>query len=208
LRFLETMCVFSSSLSYSVSPSIQVINGTTVHSPAFYGGKNYTSASGEQLTFTSNSSGTYVSTNSSNTARIMRSDVLTSNGVVHVIDSVLCDTQSNPGVASSACVSIMCQCVIQYWYPCLCHAVTNPPPQLPQRWPRLRLGLLMLRPLRLPSWLRLGYLFCTNHEPFDFGALDLECCRGLLVSLIKHYQIYALRDSMFYVLSANFRLAH
>jgi hypothetical protein len=114
LRFLETTCVFSSSLSYSVSPSIQVINGTTVYSPAFYGGKNYTSASGEQLTFTSNSSGTYVSTNSSNTARIMRSDVLTSNGVVHVIDSVLCDTQSNPGVASSACVSIMCQCVIQY----------------------------------------------------------------------------------------------
>jgi len=79
-----------------------VINGTTVYSPSFYEGKNYTSASGEQLTFTSNSSGTYVSTNSSNTARIMRSDVLTSNGVVHVIDSVLCDTQSNPDAASSA----------------------------------------------------------------------------------------------------------
>jgi hypothetical protein len=34
----------------------------------------------------------------------MRSDVLTSNGVVHVIDSVLLDTKVNASAAISACV--------------------------------------------------------------------------------------------------------
>ncbi|KIK43324.1 hypothetical protein CY34DRAFT_82010 [Suillus luteus UH-Slu-Lm8-n1] len=79
-----------------------VINGTTVYSPSFTNGNHYTSASGEPFTFKSNSSGVYVSSAGSNWARIMRSDVLTSNGVVHVIDSVLLDTKVNASAAISA----------------------------------------------------------------------------------------------------------
>ncbi|KAG1781207.1 FAS1 domain-containing protein [Suillus placidus] len=79
-----------------------VINGTTVYSPAFTGGNNYTSASGEPFAFKTNSSGVYVSSAGSNWAHIMRSDILTSNGVVHVIDSVLLDTKVNASAANSA----------------------------------------------------------------------------------------------------------
>ncbi|KAG1879995.1 FAS1 domain-containing protein [Suillus subluteus] len=79
-----------------------VINGTTVYSPAFTNGNNYTSASGEPFAFKTNSSGVYVSSGGSNWAGIMRSDVLTSNGVVHVIDSVLLDKKVNVSAAVSA----------------------------------------------------------------------------------------------------------
>ncbi|KAG1787952.1 FAS1 domain-containing protein [Suillus plorans] len=79
-----------------------IINGTTVYSPGFTNGNNYTSASGEPFAFKTNSSGVYVSSAGSNWARIMRSDVLTSNGVVHVIDSVLLDTKVNVSAAVSA----------------------------------------------------------------------------------------------------------
>lgn len=79
-----------------------VINGTTVYSPAFTNGNNYTSASGEPFAFKTNSSGVYVSSGGSNWAHIMRSDVLTSNGVVHVIDSVLLDKKVNVSAANSA----------------------------------------------------------------------------------------------------------
>ncbi|KAG2054460.1 FAS1 domain-containing protein [Suillus hirtellus] len=79
-----------------------IINGTTVYSPGFTNGNNYTSASGEPFAFRTNSSGVYVSSAGSNWARIMRSDVLTSNGVVHVIDSVLLDTKVNAAAAVSA----------------------------------------------------------------------------------------------------------
>ncbi|KAG2137543.1 FAS1 domain-containing protein [Suillus clintonianus] len=79
-----------------------VINGTSVYSPAFTNGQNYTSASGEPFTFITNSSGVFVSSAGSNWARIMRSDVLTSNGVVHVLDSVLLDVKVNASAASSA----------------------------------------------------------------------------------------------------------
>ncbi|OJA14811.1 hypothetical protein AZE42_04194 [Rhizopogon vesiculosus] len=104
--FSTTQCNVSGLLS-NVTAAIallgnHIINGTTVYSPEFDAGNNFTSTSGEQFTFTSNSSGQFVSIGGSNTARIVRSDVLTSNGVVHVIDSVLCDTQSNPPAASSA----------------------------------------------------------------------------------------------------------
>lgn len=68
-------------------------------------GNNYTSASGEPFAFKTNSSGVYVSSGGSNWARIMRSDVLTSNGVVHVINNVLLDTKVDVSAANSACVS-------------------------------------------------------------------------------------------------------
>ncbi|KAG1730143.1 FAS1 domain-containing protein [Suillus paluster] len=79
-----------------------VIDGTTVYSSEFSNRKNYTSASGEPFVFKTNSSGTYVSSAGSNWARIMRSDVLTSNGVVHVLNSVLLDTKIDLVAASSA----------------------------------------------------------------------------------------------------------
>ncbi|EGN94291.1 hypothetical protein SERLA73DRAFT_188091 [Serpula lacrymans var. lacrymans S7.3] len=85
--------------------SNHVINGTSVYSPLISSSTNYTSAGGEPLMFTTNSSGTYVSSGGSSTARIVRSDILAENGVVHVLDGVLADVQSNPSAASSAYAS-------------------------------------------------------------------------------------------------------
>jgi len=78
-----------------------VINGTVVYSSQITNGLNVTSAGGEPLTFTSNSTGVFV-TSGSSSARIVQANVLTSNGVVHLIDSVLLNTASNPAAASSA----------------------------------------------------------------------------------------------------------
>lgn len=77
-----------------------VINGTAVYS-TMLGSGNYTSAGGEPFTFASNSSGTFV-TSGNVTARVVQSDVIIQNGVVHVIDSVLANTQNNTGAAQSA----------------------------------------------------------------------------------------------------------
>jgi uncharacterized surface protein with fasciclin (FAS1) repeats len=78
-----------------------IINGTTVYSPALSSSSNFTSASGEPLTFMTNGTGTYVMSGSS-AARIVASDVLAKNGVVHVINGVLANTASDPAAASSA----------------------------------------------------------------------------------------------------------
>jgi uncharacterized surface protein with fasciclin (FAS1) repeats len=78
-----------------------IVNGTTVYSPSLSSSSNLTSASGEPLTFMSNSTGTFVMSGSS-TAKIVTSDVLAKNGVVHVIDGVLANAASNPAAASSA----------------------------------------------------------------------------------------------------------
>jgi uncharacterized surface protein with fasciclin (FAS1) repeats len=59
------------------------------------------SSAGENSTFFTNSSGTFVSSNGI-TALIVQPDVLLSNGVVHVIDKVLINTQTNETAASSA----------------------------------------------------------------------------------------------------------
>ncbi|KAH7908141.1 FAS1 domain-containing protein [Hygrophoropsis aurantiaca] len=79
-----------------------VINGSTVYSSSLASGSNYTSAAGEPLDFVTNSSGTYVSSNGSNTVKVVQSNLLTENGVVHVIDGVMVDTQADPAAASSA----------------------------------------------------------------------------------------------------------
>ncbi|KAG7095307.1 hypothetical protein E1B28_006073 [Marasmius oreades] len=76
-----------------------IINGSTLYSTTL---TNSTSASGETLTFFTNSSGTYVSSGNLSTARITATNVLTKNGVVHVIEQVLVNTQENPAAASSA----------------------------------------------------------------------------------------------------------
>ncbi|WVW80842.1 hypothetical protein I302_102831 [Kwoniella bestiolae CBS 10118] len=80
--------------------SNHIINGTVVYSTGL-GSGNYTSAGGEPFTFVSNSSGAYVRSANS-TAKIVQSDIILNNGVIHVIDNVLVNTASNPQAAESA----------------------------------------------------------------------------------------------------------
>ena len=80
---------------------IQIINGTTVYSPFLQGSQEYTTTAGETLVFSVNASGQYV-TRGPITARIVQPDVLLSNGVIHIIDSVLADTENDPPAGSSA----------------------------------------------------------------------------------------------------------
>ncbi|WVQ95645.1 hypothetical protein IAU59_002743 [Kwoniella sp. CBS 9459] len=77
-----------------------VINGTVVYSTGL-ASSNYTSAAGSPFTFISNSTGAFVQSANS-TARILQSDIIINNGVVHLIDNVLVNTQSNPEAAASA----------------------------------------------------------------------------------------------------------
>lgn len=77
-----------------------IINATTVYSPSFVD-TTYVSAAGQYLHFSSNSSGKFV-TSGSTTARIMQPDVLTKNGVFHIIDRVLLNPDVNEGAAESA----------------------------------------------------------------------------------------------------------
>jgi uncharacterized surface protein with fasciclin (FAS1) repeats len=82
-----------------------VINGTAVYSSQVTDGASLTSAGGEELKFASNSSGIFV-TSGNSTARVTRPNILTSNGVIHLIDSVLFNTESDPAAASSAVASL------------------------------------------------------------------------------------------------------
>lgn len=77
-----------------------VINGTVAYS-SLLGAGNYTSAGGEAFMFTSNSSGTYVMSGTAS-ARVVQSDIIIDNGVVHIIDAVLVNAESDPGAAQSA----------------------------------------------------------------------------------------------------------
>lgn len=90
----------SSHDTHAKVPLTQLINGTTVYSPEL-SGANQTSAAGEPLSFSRNETGQYV-TSGNVTALIVQSDVLLPNGVIHVIDRVLVNTQSDSGAASSA----------------------------------------------------------------------------------------------------------
>ncbi|GAA6061355.1 hypothetical protein JCM10212_004836 [Sporobolomyces blumeae] len=81
-----------------------VINGTVVYSPLVTNGLNATSAGGATLSFTTNSTGVYVMSGNV-TAKIIRTDIPVENGVVHLIDRVLANPESNPAAASSAVAS-------------------------------------------------------------------------------------------------------
>ncbi|KAF8154905.1 FAS1 domain-containing protein [Crassisporium funariophilum] len=81
------------------------INGTTIYSPSIVNNSspaNETTAAGDSLSFITNTTGTFISAGNGSTAQIVRPDVLISNGVIHIIDRVLIDEDSNPSVASSA----------------------------------------------------------------------------------------------------------
>ena len=66
----------------------QLINGTTLYSPLLAGSQNYTSTAGESLSFSLNGTGQYV-TLGNTTARLLKTDMLTNSGVVHVVDTLL-----------------------------------------------------------------------------------------------------------------------
>ncbi|EJU04730.1 FAS1 domain-containing protein [Dacryopinax primogenitus] len=78
-----------------------IVNGTTLYSTSLAGASNLTSASGEPLMMISNSSGLFVMSANS-TAKVVQSDILIENGVVHLIDGVLLNPMSNSSAAESA----------------------------------------------------------------------------------------------------------
>ncbi|KAG6890656.1 hypothetical protein C0992_000226 [Termitomyces sp. T32_za158] len=92
------------------------INATSYYSPQLYSvaangsnpdlnSSNIISAAGQPFNFNTNSSGTFVTSGNGASARIVKSDVLTENGVIHVIDNVLVNTDSDAARASSAYAS-------------------------------------------------------------------------------------------------------
>lgn len=81
-----------------------VINGTSVYSGeliALGSGKNETTAAGEGLGASFNSSGSFV-TNGNVTAKIVTPDIVLWNGVLHIVDHVFFNEESNEAAASSA----------------------------------------------------------------------------------------------------------
>ncbi|KIJ63995.1 hypothetical protein HYDPIDRAFT_133294 [Hydnomerulius pinastri MD-312] len=82
-----------------------IINGTSVYSPEIRANQSLVSAGGEQYSFTNNATGLFVSSGGSSPVQIVQSDVLVSNGVIHIVNGVLVDTSANPGAASSAYAS-------------------------------------------------------------------------------------------------------
>jgi len=77
-----------------------VINGSVAYSTQL-ASANYTSAAGEPFKFTTNSTGTFVSSGNS-TAKIIQADIPITNGVIHLIDGVLVNTASNNTAAAAA----------------------------------------------------------------------------------------------------------
>lgn len=81
-----------------------VINGTSVYSGdliALGSGTNETTAAGEGIGAQFNTSGGYV-TGGNATAKITTPDIVLWNGVMHIIDTVLVNTEENESAASSA----------------------------------------------------------------------------------------------------------
>ena len=78
-----------------------MISGTVAYSTPLSDTLNYTSAAGEPLKFLVNATGAYV-TSGNTTARIVSADIPTANGVVHIIDRVLTNTDFKSPTASSS----------------------------------------------------------------------------------------------------------
>ena len=82
---------------------MQYINGTSYYSPTLLQASSppFISESGQPFTFSTNSSGEYV-TSGNTTAKIVKSNVLVKNGVVHVIDNVLLNVAFDDAKADAA----------------------------------------------------------------------------------------------------------
>lgn len=77
-----------------------VINGTVVYSTQLANVQNAINSAGNELMFMTNSSGAFV-TIGDISAKILQSDYVAKNGVVHTIDRVLLNTTQNAAAASS-----------------------------------------------------------------------------------------------------------
>jgi uncharacterized surface protein with fasciclin (FAS1) repeats len=77
-----------------------ILNGTTVYSPSF-SNATYVSGAGENIHLITNSTGQFV-TSGNTTARVVQPDVLTKNGVIHIIDRVLVNTDVDQNAANNA----------------------------------------------------------------------------------------------------------
>ncbi|KAF5346433.1 hypothetical protein D9758_012767 [Tetrapyrgos nigripes] len=78
-----------------------IINGTSVYSPSITDGAKLTSSRGEELSFTVNATGVFV-TSGNATAQIVQTDLLTENGVLHIINGVLTNAESDEQKAGDA----------------------------------------------------------------------------------------------------------
>ncbi|KAF8054323.1 Fasciclin domain-containing protein [Lyophyllum atratum] len=79
------------------------INGTTYYSPQLdSSSSNFVSAAGQSLTFNANSSGTYITSANGASAKIIKTDVLTDRGVIHIVDHVLVNLNRDDAKAMSA----------------------------------------------------------------------------------------------------------
>jgi len=79
-----------------------IINGTSAYSSFF--SNSYTSAGGESIHFNVTGNTTFVLSGDGSgiNATVTSKDLLASNGVVHIIDAVLANNESDAGAASSA----------------------------------------------------------------------------------------------------------
>ncbi|KDQ51355.1 hypothetical protein JAAARDRAFT_62567 [Jaapia argillacea MUCL 33604] len=80
-----------------------IINGSTVYSPTLMT-QNFTSGAGESLSSHANTSGVFIFSGNT-TAEVSKPDVILDNGVMHIIDHVLLNLQSDSSAASSAYAS-------------------------------------------------------------------------------------------------------
>jgi uncharacterized surface protein with fasciclin (FAS1) repeats len=103
--FLAAANVTSSLTQENITAIVanHVINGTVLYSSQLEGA-NDTSAGGSPFSFVSNDTGAWV-TSGNSTAKIIQSDIIIANGVIHIIDGVLANTNSDPEAAASAAAS-------------------------------------------------------------------------------------------------------
>ncbi|GLB41348.1 putative protein with four repeated domains in the Fasciclin I family of proteins, present in many other contexts [Lyophyllum shimeji] len=79
------------------------VNGTASYSPELTSSTSeLVSAAGQSFSFISNSSGTYVASSNGASAKIVKTDALVENGVIHIVDHVLVNLNRDDAKASSA----------------------------------------------------------------------------------------------------------
>lgn len=119
LNFTQIRTVVSNHVSLTVQRSSaliksmlmssrnQLINGSVAYS-TLLASTNYTSAAGEPFRFIKNDTGSFIISGNT-TARILSADIPIENGVVHVIDRVLVNSESNTEAAEAAVSSYAAQ---------------------------------------------------------------------------------------------------